>query len=157
MTTRAERPRLHVTPTYAYQEEPFPYPATTLVVSQHLFISHDSRCWAWLITGTFYDAQDKAVWGTEVFLAMNPEDESGGGDERPEESAREGTGEDESEGEIQISDSSSDSGYELPTGARGFGVRVSGGGHRTTSGGGEFAAVLTPRASLHPPLVTPRP
>lgn len=135
MTTRRPRetPPFHVPPTYVRQSEPLPYPATTLVIAQHLFVSHCCRYWAWLIVGTFYDRHDKAIWNSEVFLAMNPEEDSD--DESDEESGAEsgvyGGSEDEtgSEREMETLGSNSDSGGESSLAGhegRGESVRASG-------------------------------
>lgn len=72
------RPHLHVPPNHVRQAQHLPWPATTLVIAQHFFRSHSGRYWAWLIRGTFYDVRDKALWSSEVFLAMNPEDSDEG-------------------------------------------------------------------------------
>lgn len=121
MATR--RPHAHTT--FIHQNHPLPYPATTLVLSQHVFVSRCGRYWAWLIRAVFYDARDNAVWGKEVFLARTPEgrvflqtgdDSSEEGSSSGEESSSEGS-EESDEGEESGSDSSR------------RGRRVQGGGH----------------------------
>lgn len=143
MTTRPpqETPRFHVLPTYVRQREPLPYPATTLVIVQHLFVSHCGRYWAWLIIGTFYDRHDKAVWKSEVFLAMNPGEEDSD-DESGEDSGAEsdvyGGEEDElvSEREVDTLIPGSDSGGESTlTDDEGRGDSVDASGHRAASRG----------------------
>lgn len=108
------RPHLHVPPNYVRQARRLPYPATTLVIAQHFFRSYSGRYWAWLITGIFYDVYDKALWSSEVFLAMNPEDtdEESDDDEEGEEqyvySRAESSSSAESSSEADGSDSDSD-------------------------------------------------
>jgi hypothetical protein len=51
-------------------EHYFPYPATKLIIAQHLRIDHELGYWGWLIVATFYDQFDEPVWSTEVCLAQ---------------------------------------------------------------------------------------
>lgn len=47
-----------------------PYPATKLVITQHLEVGHeDPHLWAWIIVGAFYDSNDTVIWSSELFLA----------------------------------------------------------------------------------------
>ncbi|KAL7619371.1 hypothetical protein AAE478_009908 [Parahypoxylon ruwenzoriense] len=45
-----------------------PYPATKLIIGQHLWVHPSRHSWAWLIVGSFYDAEDYEIWHLELFL-----------------------------------------------------------------------------------------
>lgn len=102
------RSHLYVPPNHVRQAQHLPWPATTLVIAQHFFRSHCGRYWAWLVTGTFYDVRDKALWSSEVFLVMNPED-----------SDEEGEGDEGGEGWQYVYDRESSSGSESGSGTDG--------------------------------------
>ncbi|KAH9992565.1 hypothetical protein F4779DRAFT_631948 [Xylariaceae sp. FL0662B] len=46
-----------------------PFPATKIIIGQHLWVHPSLRSWAWLIVGSFYDDHDSELWHTEVFLS----------------------------------------------------------------------------------------
>ncbi|CAJ2509690.1 Uu.00g147160.m01.CDS01 [Anthostomella pinea] len=46
-----------------------PYPATKLLIGQHLCVHPSRRSWAWLVVGAFYDDKDNELWHIEVFLS----------------------------------------------------------------------------------------
>lgn len=48
-------------------EEPLPYPATKLVITQYLKTSADPLFWAIIIVGAFYDADDRILWSSRLF------------------------------------------------------------------------------------------
>lgn len=141
MATRP--PRRHVPVTFIHQREPFPYPATTLVIVQHLFVSRCGQYWAWRITGTFYDVRGGPVWWSEVCLAKTPEEDDGEGSESDEESSETSSTDDpwedvsgEESGEESLASTSVPPRESARTGgARGEGVH--GAHHR--SGRGESA------------------
>ncbi|EGZ69402.1 hypothetical protein NEUTE2DRAFT_169010 [Neurospora tetrasperma FGSC 2509] len=51
--------------------EPQPWP---LLISKITHASPDLGCWAVLLLGAFYDANDRILWQTEVFLGDKAED-----------------------------------------------------------------------------------
>lgn len=51
-----------------------PYPAVKCVITQVTHASPDQRCWAVLVLGAFYDANDRILWQTEIFLGDKAED-----------------------------------------------------------------------------------
>ncbi|KAJ4390497.1 hypothetical protein N0V85_007158 [Neurospora sp. IMI 360204] len=51
-----------------------PYPAVKCVITQVTHASPDQRCWAVLVLGAFYDANDSILWQTEIFLGDTAED-----------------------------------------------------------------------------------
>lgn len=51
-----------------------PYPAVKCVITQVTHASPDLGCWAVLLLGAFYDANDRILWQTEVFLGDKAED-----------------------------------------------------------------------------------
>jgi hypothetical protein len=58
------------TRTIEVEQDFLPYPATKLVVTQHLQASReDPPFWAWIIVGAFYDSNDTVLWSTQIFVA----------------------------------------------------------------------------------------
>jgi hypothetical protein len=58
------------TRTIEVEQDFLPYPATNLVVTQHLQASReDPPFWAWIIVGAFYDSNDTVLWSTQIFVA----------------------------------------------------------------------------------------
>lgn len=51
-----------------------PYPAIKCVITQVTHVSPDRRCWAVLVLGAFYDACDRILWQTEIFLGDKVEE-----------------------------------------------------------------------------------
>lgn len=51
-----------------------PYPAVKCVITQVTHASPNLGCWAVLLLGAFYDANDRILWQTEVFLGDKAED-----------------------------------------------------------------------------------
>jgi hypothetical protein len=64
-----------------------PYPATKLVIFQCLYATYAPRFWACLIVGTFYDAEDNALWSIQIFSGRpcRGRDRSGNSPEEEEE------------------------------------------------------------------------
>ncbi|KAG4282459.1 hypothetical protein FPRO06_09132 [Fusarium proliferatum] len=63
------------------EDVPLPYPASKLIITQHLEASRESPFWAWIIVGAFYDRQDNVLWSSEIFagrldIDSDSEDES---------------------------------------------------------------------------------
>jgi hypothetical protein len=53
-----------------YHADNLPPPAVKLVVTQYCRSVRDCDIpfWAWIVVGVFYDAQDNALWSTELFV-----------------------------------------------------------------------------------------
>lgn len=146
------RPHLHVPPNHVRQVQHLPWPATTLVIAQHFFRSHSGRYWAWLIRGTFYDVHDKALWSSEVFLAMNPEDSDEGEEDEGSEGqyvyGRESSPASESVSRTDGSGSDSDHGSSWLRGGERPRGRTGRAGYRGTSQG-ELPGTLACPAPFH--------
>lgn len=51
-----------------------PYPAVKCVITTVTHVSREQRCWAVLLLGAFYDANDRILWHTEIFVGDKAEE-----------------------------------------------------------------------------------
>jgi hypothetical protein len=69
-----------------------PHPAVKLIITQYLHTSLDPPLWAWIIVAAFFDAEDNAIWSSEIFAAhLDIQFESDDEGDEQEESAYQGS------------------------------------------------------------------
>lgn len=54
----------------------FPYPATKLIIGKYFWVHPTGCSWACLVVGSFYDAEDRELWRSELLLGDRGDEDS---------------------------------------------------------------------------------